>query len=414
MKWKGSLPIVWSVWLDYSGLRQLFPSIIRPKLRYGRPFKQIIPLPGSRWVRVENLQSGISDEDVTVALTGSLGVFDDALPHASKLFLGKQSVGVVTEIGSDVSLFHIGDRVALQSEARSSCASLGLSPACSACASGNPALCDHRALPWNGAGAGWSDSMIMHESQLFPVPEPLTNDQALLLEPAARAVRAVLLSGLEPGARALIIGGGLTGQLVAASIRALVPGVDITLASNYSHEKTAAAAYGVQQFIPETPNEMLAQGIELTNAQVWKRPGKQIFLGGFDRVFICRSAKKTFETGCRLVHSGGALAQIARPMNHQQKIDASLWRNEAQILHIYGPGSETLPDDISDSIGSRSSTLALAARHMMKNRLVTDGLISHKIAHTQFDQALRIASDINKFQTIHTALIFQNPAPAQP
>ncbi len=195
----------------------------------------------------------------------------------------------------------------------------------------------------------------------------------------------------------------------------MIPGVDITLASNYLHEKNTAAIYGVQQFIPETPHEMLAQGIELTNAQVWKRPGKQIFLGGFDRVFICRNTKMTFETGCRLVHSGGTLAQIARPLKHQQMVDASLWRNEAQILHIYGPGSETLPEDISESIGSRSSTLALAARHMMKNRLVTEGLISHKIAHTQFDQALRISGNISKFQTIHTALIFQNPdsAPTQ-
>ena len=50
--------------------------------------------------------------------------------------------------------------------------------------------------------------MLLHEQQLFRVPVGLTDEQAVMLEPAATAAHAVLRHLPQPGERVLIIGAG--------------------------------------------------------------------------------------------------------------------------------------------------------------------------------------------------------------
>ena len=149
-------------------------------------------LPGGQWVRVRNRVAGISRRDLTdIELTMDPGVSVAARLFPRRYFLGRQVVGEVVEAGHDVQLLRPGDRVVWQNDP--CCPTRGIEPPCPACAGGNYNLCIHRYQPATPApvGGGWSEEMILHERQLFLVPDALQDEQAALLE-AARTPRPLV------------------------------------------------------------------------------------------------------------------------------------------------------------------------------------------------------------------------------
>jgi threonine dehydrogenase-like Zn-dependent dehydrogenase len=401
---------VWSVWLeDLRWKRTWRGSIHRPRLRMGRPTRRDPILPGDRWVRVKNTLAGVSEHDLALIN----GTIHEVMPRgtASKLrrYLGCEVVGTVTAIGADVVLVRTGDRVVLQNEAVSSCAALGLQPLCHACATGNIALCEHRTLPWQGTGAGWSDEMIVHESQLYPVPVPLTDEDAMLLEPASRAVRAVLQRQPDPGSTALVIGGGTIGQLTLSALHAIAPGVQTTIAVDTQLATDAGKKRNATTIIPLAAESLIQRGAEVTNAQIIHQRKQIAVLGGFDLIFVCHSSSASLDAALRLVRGGGAVVLVTPPTALSLKIDTTaFWRDEAALYSVANPGSEVLPEELAESIGARSSTLALAARLMMKQRLTTDGLITHRIPYHSVREAIALTKDSDRQQVLRVALTFNS------
>ena len=378
---------MWSVWIEEAGPR-LWPA----RLHIGRPTRRDPPLPGARWVRVRNRMAGIDAQDLALARGELHGTARLALPRLKRRYLGREVVGIVTEIGADVTLTRTGDRVVLQTEAVSTCATLGLQPPCRACAAWNTALCEHRTLPWAGVGSGWSDEMIVHESQVFLVPSSLSDDQAVLLEPAARAIRAVLQRLPEPGTEVLIIGGTAMGLLTLLALHAIAPGPRITLATDGTHAADAARKLGANAIISGAHKTMLEQGAAQTNSQTFQHGSETYIHGGFDVIFDCQGADDSIDAALRLTRSGGTLVLVSGP-TRTTKLDISpLWHDEISVVGIAGPGAEQLPEDMAESVGVRSSSLALAARLMLKQRLKTDMIITHRFHAKEIRNALAIAA----------------------
>jgi threonine dehydrogenase-like Zn-dependent dehydrogenase len=389
---------VWSVWIEEGRLRS--------RLHVGRPSRRPLALPGERWVRVRNYLAGIDEQDLALARGELRGAARLALPRMRRRYLGREVVGTVTETGPEVTLVREGDRVVLQSEAVSTCATLGLHPPCQACAAWNVSLCEHRTLPYPGTGAGWSDEMIVHESQLFPVPSALSDDQAVLLEPAARATRAVLQRSPEPGTEVLVIGGGAMGQLVIAALHAAAPGPHITLASDAHYQTEAAKKQGVTSIISGNYRDMLLRGAELANAQIMRRGGQIYVHGGYDVVFDCRGADQSVDAALQLVRSGGTVVLVAGATRPMQLDISPLWREEVTVVGIAGPGSESLPEDMVESVGARLSSLALAGRLMLKQRLNTGTIITHREPARQIRQVLRLAAEPLRNHVIRAVITF--------
>jgi threonine dehydrogenase-like Zn-dependent dehydrogenase len=393
---------VWSVWLEQAGPWHLNPFEKRgvPRMKMGRPIRRDIPLPGSKWVQVRNL----------ALLRGTVGSSAHvALPIPRRRYLGREVVGVVQEIGPEVTLVRVGDRVVLQHEAQASCATLGLHPPCHPCARGDVEICEHRTLPWDGLGAGWSDTMIVHESQIYPVPSPLSDDQSMLLHSAGIAIRAILQRLPEPGSELLIIGGGAMGQLALSALRAIAPGTRVTIATNYKHEGDVATQRNVNSLISAHVSELLQQGAEKTNAQIFLRGGNRYILGGFDTVFVCQGDHASLDAALRLVRGGGAVILLVPPSQRSLALDTeSLWSDEVSLICIASPGTEALPEDMAESVGARSSTIALAARLMMKQRFDIEGIITHRQQYRTIPQALHMAGSPSHSASIRVALTFTN------
>ena len=82
-----------------------------------------------------------------------------AAPRPARIYLGREVVGEVVEVGPEVQFLRPGDRVAYQSD--QCCATREIEPPCRQCAFGSYALCENRYLPGPQAtGGGWSDARL--------------------------------------------------------------------------------------------------------------------------------------------------------------------------------------------------------------------------------------------------------------
>ncbi len=363
----------------------------RGALHIGAPSRRRPAPPEGQWVRVRTALSGIGEADLALAIGDTQGTAAQIIPQPLRRYLGREVVGEVTEVGADVTTARIGDRVTLTGEVLSSCATLGLLPPCRSCASGNAALCEHRAVPWGGTGAGWGDEMIVHESQLFLVPEALHMEQAVLLEPAARAVRAVLHRLPEPGMVTLILGGNMVGSLIAAILHTLVPSATVALATDAPHEIEAARAAGVREILPTAPNALLQRGAHLTNAQTFERRGATYVLGGFDIIYDCLGTGASLAGAVQLTRSGGLVAIVAAPARAVRMDPMLVQQDEISIVGVAGAGSEPPPPDLAEAQGGRWSSMAVAARMLRKGQIAPETMITGQMAGRQLRPALKRA-----------------------
>src|SRR5918998_5886614 len=190
--------------------------------------------PSPEWVRVHPLLSGICGSDLGTLSSENSPYFS---PITSPPFvLGHELVGVVAEDNGDL---RAGERVVL--EPALGCAARGIDPPCPYCASGRHNLCLNVAKGTlapgiqtgfcRDTGGGWSEgTLVAHPSQLHRVPENVSDEAAVAIEPLACAVHAALKADPKEDETALVIGAGSVGLFVVAALRRLTrPGGDATL-----------------------------------------------------------------------------------------------------------------------------------------------------------------------------------------
>jgi threonine dehydrogenase-like Zn-dependent dehydrogenase len=150
-----------------------------------------------------------------------------SFPHV----LGHEVVGEITEAGPGVKHRKVGERVVLNPWL--SCAPRGIQPVCPQCQRGNYFLCQnfHQGnLPTaihigncTAVSGGFAPWFAAHESQLFAVPDEVSDDQAVLSDPFSVSLHAILKAPPSPGGSALVYGCGTLGMLSVAILHTLYP-----------------------------------------------------------------------------------------------------------------------------------------------------------------------------------------------
>src|SRR5579884_3290326 len=245
------------------------------------------PLPAANWVRVRNRLAGICGSDLhQIYLDGDPRVAPAALIDQGQSYPGHEVVGEVIEVGEDVQELRVGDSVVLQYGPN--CVSGEAETLCRSCAAGLYNLCERSYQPGPAQfGGGWSEEMLLHEQQLFRIPEssnapgePLLDDeQAVMLEPAAVAVHAVLRCPPRPGERVLVIGAGTIGLLTLQTLRALVPDVEISIKVRHGFQIEQAIRMGATHIVyPQDTYEKIGR---ITGAELYRGMlGNKILQGG--------------------------------------------------------------------------------------------------------------------------------------
>jgi threonine dehydrogenase-like Zn-dependent dehydrogenase len=171
-------------------------------------------LPGPGWRRLRPRLSGICGSDLATIDGRSSRYFE---PIVSFPFTpGHEIVGDLDD----------GRRVVVIPVLH--CAARGINPPCDMCRQGRSNLCERVAFGGiepglqcgfcESTGGGWSQEMVVHESQVVAVPDDLTDEEAVLVEPAACAVHAAHQVADDVVA---VIGSGALGLLTIAALGAL-------------------------------------------------------------------------------------------------------------------------------------------------------------------------------------------------
>src|SRR5438105_5092080 len=177
------------------------------------------PLPARDWVRVMPNLSGICGSDLA-AISGHISLYLD--PLTSYPFVpGHEVVGVLDD----------GARVVI--EPALGCVVRGIDLPCPRCAEGRPGLCYNvtegpievglQTGYCADTGGGWGEVLVAHPSQVHAVPEALTDEAAVLIEPLACCIHAALRGAATKDDIVVVSGAGTIGLLTVAAVKLFTP-----------------------------------------------------------------------------------------------------------------------------------------------------------------------------------------------
>lgn len=305
--------------------------------------------PTQQWVRIRPRLSGICGSDLaTLCAKGSPYL----APMTSMPFvLGHEVVGVIQEIGGEVDGFAVGDRVVVRPAL--GCRVRGIEPLCSACADEHDALCRHvmrgnisagiQTGYCRDTGGGWSESFVAHHSQLFAVPDSLSDQAAVLVEPFACAIHAVLRSGCKDDDTVLVMGCGAIGLLTIAALRATGSRARIVAVARHHHQKEHAKRLGADEILDSRGRvkDRYQRWAESLDAEVVDPElGKPAVIGGASIVFDCVANSGSLDDSIRFTRSGGRLILAGMPGIPSGVDWTPMWYKELSVRAAYAYGPE--------------------------------------------------------------------------
>jgi len=225
------------------------------------------------------------------------------------------------------------------------CAARGVVPPCEACAAGASRRCRQltggHVAPGlqtgfcSDTGGGWALAMIAHRSQLHAVPDAMSDEAAVMVEPTACAVHAALSAPAGPNMTAVVIGAGTLGLCTVAALVALRDDVaTIIVAAKHPEQRRLAQALGA---------DVIAEPDELRRAVRrdgggWMLDNGQL-AGGAPLVFDCVGSARSLSDALAVAAPGGRIVMAGMP--GEVSVDLTpLWQREITLAGAYTYGPE--------------------------------------------------------------------------
>ena len=266
-----------------------------------------LPLPAADWVRVQTTFSGLCGSDVKQILLN--GARDNPLtalvsfPHV----LGHEAVGRRDDTGQRVVL-----------NPWLSCGPRGIDPPCRACADGRYPWCRNfrsGTLPVSihigncaAAVGAHSERFGAHDTQLFAIPDEVSDDAAVLADPVSVSLRTILLAPPQDGQPVLVYGSGTLAFAAIGLIRHLYPAAEVWAATRPGARAELAERLGAHAVLSSAPDELVGQVARRVGAAPLEPWSKRDWLqDGPAVVYDTIGSVETVETSLRLLATGGTL-----------------------------------------------------------------------------------------------------------
>jgi len=359
-------------------------------------------LPTQQWVKIKTRLSGICGSDLaTITSKGSL-YFS---PITSTPFvLGHEIVGEIAEIGDQVQGWSIGERVVI--EPALSCSVREIEPPCHQCKNLRFANCENITKGNISAGVqtgfcrdtggGWSQYVLAHYSQLHQIPEDMSDEVAVLLEPFSCALHGVLNTKYKDAENICVIGGGTIGLLTVAALRMIGYQNRIIIFAKYPHQQQFARDLGADVVIP-TNRGRYDIFIELTNAESFQpETGQQILIGGADLTFDCIGSSVTIDDALRFTRANGEVILLGMP-GIPQNIDwTSIWYKQLNVSGAYAYGIESYNDEQVHTFQLGTNLLYEHGKNLLP-------LVGTPFQLKDYKSAIQTALNTGKTGTVKTA-----------
>ena len=356
---------------------------------------------GDDWVLVEPSLAGICGSDIMQVFIKA-GI-DNPLsavvstPHV----MGHEVVGTVVEIGAAVKRVRKGDRVAISPLL--SCSQRGL-PLCEFCQRGDYPLCRRffdgkfakgmHVGTCSDVGGGFAESMSLHESMLFPIPQSVPFDAAVLADPFAVSLHAVLRAPPEPGQTAVVYGCGSLGTMAILLLRALFPKTRLlVITRRRPGVKLLVDRLGADALFTSRGRELVREIGEFLKAPL-RTPlfGLPWLQSGVHRIYDTVGSSKTLEVGVRITNPRASIVVVgvAPPKRFEWTL---LYFKELTLLGSNAYGLETAE-------GKRANCIEIYLDLLAQNRLNVAGLITHRYPLEHYADAFLAVHNRRQSQAI--------------
>jgi threonine dehydrogenase-like Zn-dependent dehydrogenase len=337
------------------------------------------PLPASDWVRVQTKFSGLCGSDVKQILLN--GARDNPLtalvsfPHV----LGHEVVGRRADTGQRVVL-----------NPWLSCGPRGIEPPCEACKSGRYPWCrNFRAgdLPVSihlgncaAAAGAHAERFAAHPTQLFPIPDDVSDDAAVLADPVSVSLRSILLAPPADDQPVLVYGSGTLAFAAIALLRHLYPAAQVWAATRPGARAELAARLGAQAVLSSVPDELVSQvaaRVGTTPLEPWSK--RDWLQDGPAVVYDTIGSTETVETSLRLLATGGSLviSGVEPPRRFEW---TPLYFKEIRVVGSNGFGIE--------DVGGKAKHAMLHYFDFIRAGLDLTPVITHRFPLERWDEAV--------------------------
>jgi threonine dehydrogenase-like Zn-dependent dehydrogenase len=339
-------------------------------------------LPGPDWRRISPILAGICGSDLATVDGHSSRYFE---PIVSFPFVpGHEIVGELADGGGDD-----GARVVV--EPVLACAARAVHPLCPACAEGQTGNCERVALGHlkpglqtgycADTGGGWSSSLVAHTSQIHMVPDAMSDEEAVMVEPTACGIHAALAAiahGDLRTATVAVIGAGTLGLTVVAALRHFAPPALLLAGAKHPEQTRLASSLGADQVLD--PDSL----IRAVRRHTRSLANGSVLTGGADVVIDCVGSADSLQSALSMVRPRGRVVLAGMPGT--VKLDlTSLWNRETSLIGAYAYGAERIPGR-----PSTERTFALAFELVAAARL--GQLVGARYPLDRFAEAIAHAS----------------------
>ena len=285
--------------------------------------------------------------------------------------LGHELVGTVLEQNGDTG-FNVGDRIAVPHHV--ACGQ------CIYCQRGADTMCETFKENLLEPG-GFAEHILVRrravESAARRLPDTLSDEAAVFMEPAACVLRGIDRSTISADGLAVILGVGSMGLLHLLVLKAAMPGLAVVCVDPVAERQNTALSLGADAAVG--------------SAQAAAEPCASLgFSEGADAVFDTVGGTTLLEQGLALTRFGGTVVLFAHaPDGDVAAFDLnSLFKNERRVLGTYSGGLEEQ---------------ARVFELLVSGVLDPSPLITHRLSLTQFDEGVRLARDREALKVVFAA-----------
>ena len=352
-------------------------------------------LAGPDWVVLRPRLSGVCGSDAKLVL-GDFGEGDidnpmsafSSIPHVP----GHEVVADGVETGPEARGVEVGQRVVLNPWL--TCGPRGVDPPCPACRAGDLSLCwsftsgafgpgVHVGVATDAPGA-WAERLAAHDSMLIAVPDAVPDELAVLADPFAVSMHAVVRHPPPPAGRALVYGAGALGCTTVAALRALFPDVEVAVVARFAAQAALATKLGATIVADHEPRLALVEQLAAWSGGVLHTPFDGLPVthpGGIDVVYDTVARPETFEVGVRVLAERGTLVQtgVSTPGRWEW---TPLYFKELTIAGSNAFGVEEVD-------GVRKHAIAHYLDMAAAGRVDLSGMLTHRFALEDWWDALK-------------------------
>ena len=371
------------------------------------PEPQLSNAPTEEWVKIQTKLSGFCGSELnTIYLYDSPSL----TPWTSSPFiLGHENYGIIAEKGKMVKGFEVGDRIV--TNPMLPCRVRGIEKVCELCEQGIFSSCLNFTkgnlapafdnIVCRDTGAGWSPYYLAHQFQLYHVPDAVSDEDAVMVEPFCSSLHAVMRCYPKDTDTVLIIGAGTIGIAVIAALRTLGSKARIIVLAKYRFQGEWCEKYGADEIIYLKEGDYYDNLAKSLKVEL-KKPalGKRVVVdGGADVVYECVGTDMTMNDALRFTKSGGKLVIIGI-VGKTSKVDWTFsWFKELTIFGTNTSSSEIYKEETIP-------TFQLALNWLAEGQLELSPLLTHKLKLEAYKKAIKMMRRKNKHKLIKLAFSF--------